>query len=359
MQTRGAASDIGDEKSLPAIPYFEVDGPLDLLTRVPAATVADLVAAGRDHYGALPMRVGEWLSQRWLARSTSPYRHEVQEVTARLSMSGGALLNLSYEWSCSSAAAADPEGGGNRLLRTLDWPLPGLGRHVVVARHDGPAGPWYNVTWPGFVGVLTAMAPGRFSVAINQPPMRRFTPAFAVDWLCNRIKVWQSHAMPPSHLLRLVCETAHDYRQAKTLLQTQPICIPAFFILSGLHAHEGCIVERLETAAAVHEDQPACMTNHWRGFTIPSRLRGEDTHARLAQLVAVANGNSRGFAWVQPPILNPATRLATVANALRRTLSVQGFEAGGAATRPFSLPEPRPAETQGTKSTRQAESPAP
>ena len=28
--------------------------------------------------------------------------------------------------------------------------------------HGGPAGEFYSVTWPGFVGVLTAMAPGRF-----------------------------------------------------------------------------------------------------------------------------------------------------------------------------------------------------
>ena len=45
----------------------------------------------------------------------------------------------------------------------------------LVARHESPAGSWLNVTWPGFVGVLTGMAPGRFSIAYNQAPIRRVT----------------------------------------------------------------------------------------------------------------------------------------------------------------------------------------
>ena len=90
------------------------------------------------------------------------------------------MLNMSYEWCCSAGVGADPAGIGNRLLRTLDWPMPGLGRAVVVARQEGAAGRYYNVTWPGYVGVLTAMAPGRFSAAINQPPLRRFTRSLPV-----------------------------------------------------------------------------------------------------------------------------------------------------------------------------------
>lgn len=224
---------VGTRRDLRAIPYFEVDGPLDLLTRVPAADVGDIVSAGHRHYGSTAMRCGEWISRRWLARSRSPYRHEVTAITERLGTAGGALLNLSYEWSCSSAAAADPHGPGNCLLRTLDWPLDGLGRHVVVARFGGRCGPWINVTWPGFVGALTAMAPGRFSAAINQPPMRRYTPSFVVDWAVNRCRVWTETAMPPAHLLRHVFETCRSYGEARQMLCDTPICVPAFFILSG------------------------------------------------------------------------------------------------------------------------------
>ena len=64
---------------------------------------------------------------------------------------------------------------GPVLRRTLDWPFPGLGRLVEVTRQRGAAGDFLNVTWPGFAGVLTAVAPGRFAASINQAPMRRRT----------------------------------------------------------------------------------------------------------------------------------------------------------------------------------------
>ncbi|MCU0839378.1 MAG: linear amide C-N hydrolase [Rhodospirillales bacterium] len=351
MGANPAASDNRDGRhgQPRAIPCFEVAAPIDLLAVVPADEVAAILTAGSAHYGSLAMVCGEWISQRWLDRSRSPYRHEIEIVARRIGTAGGALLNLSYEWSCSSAAAADPHGPGNRLLRTLDWPLQGLGRHVVVARHRSPAGPWVNVTWPGFVGALTAMAPGRFSAAINQPPMRRLSPSFALDWALSRGRVWAQTAMPPSHLLRQVFETCHSYEDARARLRDEPICLPAFFILSGVEPNEGCVIERLETQAVVHDGQPACMTNHWRGFALRSRLRGEDTEARLAHIVTAANGDADGFAWLKPPVLNPATRVAAVANAARATLLVQGFEAAGAVTLPFTLPAPSPAGTAQTR----------
>ena len=42
---------------------------------------------------------------------------------------------------------------------------------------QGPAGEFFNITWPGFVGALTAMAPWRFAAAINQAPLWRRTRA--------------------------------------------------------------------------------------------------------------------------------------------------------------------------------------
>ena len=44
------------------------------------------------------------------------------------------------------------------LVRTLDWPFTGLGRYVAVARMQGECGDFLSVTWPGYVGALTAMA---------------------------------------------------------------------------------------------------------------------------------------------------------------------------------------------------------
>ena len=98
---------------------------------------------------------------------------DVAAIAAALGFPGIWFLNGSYEWGCT--AAARDEDGAPWLARTLDWPYPGLGRHLEVARMRGTAGEFFNVTWPGYVGVLTASAPGRFAAAINQAPLRRRT----------------------------------------------------------------------------------------------------------------------------------------------------------------------------------------
>jgi hypothetical protein len=113
------------------------------------------------------------VARRWLMRSQSPYVEEVRAIAATLGFPGIWFLNGSYQWSCT--ALAREEDGVPWLARTLDWPFPGLGRFVEVAHMQGPAGEFYNVTWAGYVGALTAMAPGRFAACINQAPMRRRT----------------------------------------------------------------------------------------------------------------------------------------------------------------------------------------
>ena len=141
--------------------------------------------AGRQHYGPTAMAIGNAFSRRWLTRNGNPYLYEINELALMADGPGVHLLNMSYEWSCTTSVAPDPAGDGSRLLRTLDWPLEGLGRNVVVARMAGPAGEYENITWPGFTGIATAMAPGRFAAAINQPPMQKWTQAYHLDWLIN------------------------------------------------------------------------------------------------------------------------------------------------------------------------------
>lgn len=117
-------------------------------------------------YAALP--TGDWFAKRWLSRTGNPYRGEIDAFAARLGVKGVHALNLVYEFGCTSGVYAT--GHGPRLLRVLDWPFPGLGAHTVVAHQRGPAGDFHNVTWPGTSGVFSALAQGRFAVALNQAP---------------------------------------------------------------------------------------------------------------------------------------------------------------------------------------------
>ncbi len=345
-EQRNASGGGGD---LPEIPLFDAVpvGPLTLLRSEPERLAA-LLAAARRRYGRLVLSLGDRASRQWLARSRNPYAHELASVAAHIGLPGALLLNLSYEWACTSGVAADPGGTGSRMLRTLDWPMEEIGRNAIVVRQDGGAGAYYTVSWPGYIGVLTAMAPGRFSIAINQPPMRRISGACWLDWVMNRTGVWRGLGLPPSHLARSICDTAGCYAEARRRLIETPLCIPAFFILAGASADEGCVIERSEARAAVHP-QPASIANHWLGLSIPGHHRGTDSHGRRERMGKLLHrGSVDSFDWVRPPILNPTTRLAAVANAATTELTVVGYEQSRTATRVFRLADHAGRDSQQT-----------
>jgi hypothetical protein len=322
---------------LPQIPHLNMGGVCDLAQAAPEQFQA-VLAAGRAHYGATAMTLGNALSRHWLARNGNPYLVEIDGLASMAGVTGVHLLNMSYEWSCTSSVASDPGGEGARLLRTLDWPLDGLGRQVIVAHVQGAAGDYENITWPGFSGVATAMAPGRFAAAINQPPMRQWTGSCWFDWAVNRTRIWRRKALPPVHLLRRVFDTCRTFTEARDMLEQTPLAMPAFFTLVGLGADEGCVIERNEEQAHIRPS-PASVANHWIAISEPGRSRGIDSQGRYAQMERVRDNTSAGsaFDWVTPPILNPTTRLCVVANPATGHLSVQGWEVDGPATAVFNL----------------------
>jgi hypothetical protein len=325
--------------ALPEIPVIDIGGagPLELVRRARRQAEALLAGARRQFTGIL-VDLADRRARRWLADARNPYLAEIDAVAAELGRRGAHGLNLSYEWGCTTGICADGDGG-MVMRRTLDWPYHGLGRNLVVAKRDSPAGAWLDLTWPGFVGVFTALAPGRFAAGINQAPLRRRTGVLALDWLADRIGVGRSTALPPSHLLRQVFESCRSYGEAEAALASTPICVPALFILSGAAAGEGCIIERTEDRAELHRP-PAAAANHWLSARFGrAKPRGIDSRGRQARLAAAladerANGD---LAWVTPPIANAYTRLAAVLDAGSGRLCVQGWERDGPATQVLRL----------------------
>ena len=340
-------------------------GPLALLQQQPDRAAA-LIEAGRRQFGGWLVSLLDRRSERWARRVRGPYLTEMEAAAALDLPQGVWFMNHSYEWGCTTSAGRDPAGPGVRLLRTLDWPFNGLGRQLVVAEQRAKAGVFFNITWPGYLGVVSAMAPGRFSVAINQPPVRRHGPTWLprpwfVDWLISRRAVFGGTRMPPDHLLRQVCEECESFAEAKARLCKVPIAVPVFFTLAGTQDGEACVIERLEDRAFVHQD-PAVTANHWLSPQLRGRPRGLNSHGRHQRMTAHCGRVARGFDWLDGDILNKDTRLALVANAASGELLLRGFERDGAATEVFDLAAlERPdqgAETLASGGERRAHGPA-
>jgi hypothetical protein len=281
------------------------------------------------------------LARRWLTRSCSPYVADITAIAAALGFPGIWLLNGSYQWGCT--ALARQEGGVPWLARTLDWPFPGLGRHADVARMRGPAGEFFSVTWPGYAGVLTAMAPGRFAIAINQAPLRRRTrrPWLRLyDIAVNAVNTWKIRHMPPDQLLRSVFEDCATFAEARARLERTPIARPVIYTLAGCRPTEQCVIERTEETHMTRATS-TCAANDWLESTegwegrigadkvlTCSGAEARESSRRRRDALADWSGSfaTDSFAWVTAPVLNRFTRLAIEMCAASGTLRVMGYE---------------------------------
>jgi hypothetical protein len=280
------------------------------------------------------------ITRHWLVRSASPYVTEIRSIAGALGFPGVWFLNGTYEWGCT--AVAREEGGVPWLVRTLDWPFRGLGRHLEVARMRGPAGDFFNVAWPGYAGTLTASAPQRFAAAINQAPLRRRTRhpwLRPIDLALNALRTWRIEFCPPAHLLRDVFENCRDFAEARDQLERTPIARPAIFTLVGVGRGERCVIERTEEGYVTHSDTTAA-ANDWFCATAPWEARVaakllltcsyEDaaarSRARREALWSWQQPFSGDMAWLVPPVLNWFTRCAVEMCPARGILRVAGYE---------------------------------
>ncbi len=334
------------------IPFIDLRGktPIDLLRTYPDSAKT-LVVAARKSYGYFSHIVSGLIlpfidskSHAWLKRTNNPFLHEIETFDSILGVRGIYSLNLSYEWGCTSGAYRNDENVV--MMRVLDWPFPKLGKHVMVVLQSGEAGDFYNVTWPGVSGVFNAMAPARFSAALNLAPMRRHSKNIITDWFRNRKIAQSQKGIPPAHLLRQVFEKAGDYNTAKEMLTKTPIAVPAIFILTGLEYGEGCVIERAENSAQIREigaDPQVVASNQFQ----TSLSKGTkprpffNSNGRWLQGCRLQGHEvvQHSFSWLCAPMLNPFTRLCMVADAATGKLTVQGFEGITAATEIFNLPK--------------------
>ena len=333
---------------IPEIPLVDIGrGGGIALFDAQADRAAALVETALSAHALLPLaaRLADRISLRWLTRQANPYRDEIAYIAEHLSRRGAYFLNIVYEWACSTSAAPDPSGNGARMIRVLDWGLTGIGRYVVIARHETAAGPFYNATWPGFVGVLTAMAPGRFAAAINQAPRMPIVGPRWLDEALSRVRLLSlADALPAAHLLRRVCEEAGDYENAVAMLMDRSVLLamPAIFSLSGTGRTQCCVIEAIARDRRLHrgaeiDNFTVGVANDWLssdldGVPRPHALEWErmapreNNQVRRKAVCALQGGAFAGTSDLAPPVLNSHTVLVAAANAATGEMLVEALD---------------------------------
>jgi hypothetical protein len=347
----------GHSLSVNHIPLVDVrdGGPIAhaLSRQEAAAALRDYCVAPMPRWGrGVCLSSIDRLAGRWLKSSVSAYRDELQLIATILGFPGTLTLNMSYLFACTTSASLSADGRPV-IRRSLDWPFGGLGRCVEIAWQAGAAGEFYNATWPGAVGVLSATAPGRFCAVINQAPMRRRAPgllALPFDASINlAYALLREDGWPPDHLLRYAFETCDTFEDALRLLSREPLARPAVFTLAGVRPEEIAVVERTEREARILRG-PVTVANDWqtprRGWK--GRM-GAQNNADRRNSIEQTNADDPCFSWVVPPVLNHTTRLVVeMSSAAGGMLVARGYETASwrklptPATRDFDLSDASP-----------------
>ena len=151
------------------------------------------------------------------------------------------LANLAYDLGTLGCSTFLRDGRSGPLhARNLDWPFPGalLRRHGCVLRvHGAPAGGYAVVGWPGLVGALTAVAPGRFTVSVNFVRHRH-------DGLARLLARAALGALPVPWAVRDALDHARTFSEATERLRRAPLLAPVLLALAGPRRGEAVVVER-------------------------------------------------------------------------------------------------------------------
>ena len=171
-------------------------------------------------------------------------------IAAALGFPGIWFLNGSYQWSCT--ALAREEDGAPWLARTLDWPFPGLGRYVEIARMQRRG---RRVLQRHLAGLCRrADRDGAGPLCAPRSTRRRcarrstIRGCAAVDHRrqCGADAMSACAHIPPDQLLRQVFETLRDYDEARTVLETHADRAAGDLHAGRLPAGERCVIERTE-----------------------------------------------------------------------------------------------------------------
>lgn len=172
------------------------------------------------------------------------YRGELRAWADALRVPLGEMvgLNCLYELAHASdlvlgctAGVKWTEDKGMVHVRTMDWPLSYIGPATRIFKFMEGSREFSMVGVTGFVGALSGMVPGGYSVTINWAPPEE-TPG---------------RGYGPMFLLRHVLETCDTYQEAVEMLRDTPLVTSVFYVVCGVKKGEGCIIERTRKDAVV------------------------------------------------------------------------------------------------------------
>ncbi len=221
-----------------------------------------------------------------------------QAALADLSISG--WLQTLNPFACSSVAFY-VKNLGMVHARNLDWDLMKIKKSTIIIDYiNADAGDFTVVSFPGYVGVLSGVAKGRFSATINMAPA--VEGPYKQGWAAG-------------FLLRYIFENCDSYEKAVKFLKKQASIFPFFVQITGAKKGQAAVIEMMpESKNTVYkfDGKPLGVTNHY--LEDDEEYYEDDTFDRLAGIeesaAATKAGALKGLAndiLLEDPVFNCGT----------------------------------------------------
>jgi hypothetical protein len=213
------------------------------------------------------VQVGDY----WQSRDWKDISVDVAEQFAK---------TIEESFGCTAMAFNLDGNRGVAHVRNLDWDLKGCGPKSVIIHYKGEEGPFTAPSWPGFVGVLSGVAPGRFSATINMAPQVSMP---GTQW-------------PVTFALRIAFEECGTFDEAVKYLTRVKLAASTLFMVVGTKKDQAVVIEHTGSKARCRwmEDGVLVVTNHYvyAGFTEHNK-DDEDSEDRLTFAEEAARRGAR------------------------------------------------------------------
>ncbi len=192
------------------------------------------------------------------------YSQELQGIAQILDIPLGkvAMLQLAYEFFTCCTSILVKQDNKVFHFRSMDWEMEFLKPitiNVLFSKNNEVL--FKGTTWPGYVGLLTAMRPHEYAISINY---RRLNESFFKNIYYGLTSCW-----PISFLVRHVLTQCSNYKEAKFILQEAQLMAPVYITLSSKNSGTIITRDRLMNVKPLNLKEYSILiqTNidHWRG----------------------------------------------------------------------------------------------
>lgn len=187
------------------------------------------------------------------------YYEELQAIAIKLNISFQyvLLLQLCYEASTCCTSAVTKIENNYTMFRTMDWPLDFLKKLTIdlIFTKKGKV-VFYATSWVGYIGILTATVPKKYSLAVNYRRTENITFNSIIK---NTLNVMKMH-WPIGYLIREVCTNNLSNIEMKDMLCNSALVAPCYITICFAD-REPEIITRDTNNFKIHKNKFVVQTN--------------------------------------------------------------------------------------------------